>query len=79
MPEAKAEHTEHRDVNRPEPVAHVPGLGRIAEAFRCAFPTLTEDAIRRVLRMPLEVASGAGPATTDKAAAPVRSRGNRRR
>lgn len=79
MPEAKAEHTEDRDVSRPEPVAHVPGLGRIAEAFRCAFPTLTDSAIRKVLRMPLELGSGAGPTIADKVADPVRPRGNRRR
>lgn len=79
MPEAKPEHIEPRDVSRPEPVTHVPGLGRIAEAFRCAFPTLTEDAIRRVLRMPFELGSNAGPTITDKLADPVRPRRNRRR
>lgn len=30
----------------------VPGLARLAAAFRRAFPGLTETAIRRILRMP---------------------------
>jgi hypothetical protein len=38
-----------------EAAGAVPGLGQVMEAFRVAYPELSRETIRRVLRLPPEI------------------------
>jgi len=42
-------------------ISAVPGLGRVIDRFRVAYPELSRETIRRVLRLPPEIKGGPEP------------------